>query len=30
MEGEEENVAPIGPVGYVPNFMEESKWFTIK
>ncbi|EGR31624.1 radial spoke head protein, putative [Ichthyophthirius multifiliis] len=27
LEGEEDNLAPIGPIGYVPNFMEESKWF---
>ncbi|KAL4480348.1 hypothetical protein ABPG74_020864 [Tetrahymena malaccensis] len=27
MEGEEDNLAPVGAIGYVPNFMEEAKWF---
>lgn len=26
MEGDEDNLAPVGAIGYVPNFMEEAKW----
>jgi len=26
MEGEEDNLAPVGAIGFVPNFVEEAKW----
>lgn len=26
MEGDEENLALVGAVGFVPNFIEEAKW----
>lgn len=29
MEGEEDNLAPVGALGYVPNFLEEARWYYI-